>query len=62
MNELAQFLACVTKVFALGRLVRAVRCRRLYTTAFSRDKNLASRKPSRDVTYLAELLWGPMVA
>jgi len=30
MNELAQFLACATKVFALGRLVREVRDRRPY--------------------------------
>lgn len=30
MNELAQFLGCVTKVFALGRLVREVRDRRPY--------------------------------
>lgn len=30
MNELAQFLGYVTKVFALGRIVRAVRSRRPY--------------------------------
>ena len=30
MNELAQFLGYVTKVFALGRIVRGVRCRRPY--------------------------------
>jgi hypothetical protein len=30
MNELAQFLGYVTKVFAFGRLVRSVRCRRPY--------------------------------
>ena len=32
MNELAQFLGCVTKVFAFGRVVRSVRCRRPYPT------------------------------
>ena len=30
MNELAQFLGYVTKVFAFGRVVRSVRCRRPY--------------------------------
>jgi len=30
MNELAQFLGYVTKVFALGRMARTVRCRRPY--------------------------------
>jgi len=30
MNERAQFLGYVTKVFALGRIVRGVRCRRPY--------------------------------
>ena len=30
MNELAQFLSCVTKVFALGRIVRGVRSDRPY--------------------------------
>ena len=30
MNELAQFLGDVTKVFALGRIVRGVRSRRPY--------------------------------
>ena len=30
MNELAQFLGYVTKVFGLGRIVRGVRCRRPY--------------------------------
>src|SRR5690242_14480320 len=30
MNELAQFLGYVTKVFGLGRIVRNVRCRRPY--------------------------------
>jgi hypothetical protein len=30
MNELVQFLGYVTKVFAFGRVVRAVRCRRPY--------------------------------
>ena len=32
MNELAQFLGYVTKVFGFGRLVRSVRCRRPYPT------------------------------
>ena len=30
MNELAQFLGYVTKVFGFGRMVRTVRCRRPY--------------------------------
>src|SRR5438874_4133836 len=32
MNELAQFLGYVTKVFAFGRMARSVRCRRPYPT------------------------------
>jgi len=32
MNELAQFLGYVTKVFAFGRVARSVRCRRPYPT------------------------------
>ena len=32
MNELAQFLGCVTKVFAFGRMVRTLRCHRPYPT------------------------------
>jgi len=32
MNELAQFLGYVTKVFGFGRVVRSVRCRRPYPT------------------------------
>lgn len=32
MNELAQFLGYVTKVFGFGRMVRTVRCRRPYPT------------------------------
>jgi len=32
MNELAQFLGYVTKVFGFGRMVRSVRCRRPYPT------------------------------
>jgi hypothetical protein len=32
MNELAQFLGYVTRVFAFGRMVRSVRCRRPYPT------------------------------
>ena len=32
MNEPAQFLGCVTKVFGFGRMARSVRCRRPYPT------------------------------
>jgi len=32
VNELAQFLGCVTKVFGFGRMVRSVRCTRPYPT------------------------------
>ena len=32
MNELAQFLGYLTKVFGFGRMVRSVRCRRPYPT------------------------------
>ena len=46
MNELAQFFTCVIKVFALNRVVRAVRDARPYQE-LAQDLNLALEEAVR---------------